>query len=74
MANGKELMLPEIRKHPKYRFLALGDQSPALLTQQQTSIIGFVCSTKQKGLGTNLIGSWHDCKLQNTLVNFLCCK
>ena len=47
-----------------YRFSALGikpgesqtSKFPLMaLFTQQTSIFGFVCSTKQKGLGTNLV-------------------
>ena len=65
MANGKEVMSPEIRKRPMgFRHLGSSPfcegESQTLklplmaLFTQQTSVFGFVCSTKQKGLGTNL--------------------
>jgi len=65
MANRKEVMSPEIRKRPMgFRHLGSSPfcegESQTLklplmaLFTQQTSVFGFVCSTKRKGLGTNL--------------------
>jgi hypothetical protein len=65
MVNEQEMMSPENSKRPMgFRHLgsspfcegACKQQKLPLtaLFTQQTSVFGFVCSTKQKGLGTNL--------------------
>jgi hypothetical protein len=65
MVNEQEMVLPENPKRPVC-FRHLGSNpfcegaaqtsklSLTTLFSQQTSIFGFICSAKQKGLGTNL--------------------